>query len=168
MQASPTEIPPAPLDASAFKRAMGSFASGVTVVTAVRDGQVHGITVSAFVSVSLDPPLVLVSIGNRANAHGVLRTTDRFAVSVLAADQQAVSDHFAWRKVEGLAPLEDDPEGVPTVAGALAVVQCVLHDAVEAGDHTLFLGRVVAARTRDDGAPLVYWRGRYRGVTEAG
>lgn len=160
---TPPLAPPS-VSTADFRRALGSFPSGVTVVTGLRDGQVHGITVSAFLSVSLEPPLVLVSIGNRAPMHTTIRTTGRYAVSVLAADQAALSDHFAGRRLpDGDPPFHVDGDTIPTVEGAIATVQCVLHDAVEAGDHTLFVGRVVGVST-EEGEALAYWRGKYRRV----
>lgn len=160
---TPAPVPPS-VDPADFRRALGSFPSGVTVVTGVSEGRVHGITVSAFLSVSLQPPLVLVSIGNRAPMHTTIRTTGRYAVSVLAADQAALSDHFAGRRLPaGDPPFRVDGDAIPTVEGAIATVQCVLHDAVEAGDHTLFVGRVVGVTTAE-GEALAYWRGKYRTV----
>lgn len=164
-----TDVPTPAVDPAAFRRALGSFASGVTVVTALRDAEVAGITVSAFSSVSLDPPLVLVCVGNRANFHGVLRTTSRFAVSLLGGDQERASNYYAGRREEGWAPPLEQPEGgVPVLGGALATLQCDVHDAVEMGDHTVFFGRVTSISVRDGGEPLAYWRGRYRRLADAG
>lgn len=153
-----------PVSSVDFRRALGAWPSGVTVVTvpATADHpQPHGITVSAFVSVSLDPPLILVSIGNAASAHGRISSARNFTVSVLAVGQDDVSNRFAGRPVDGPSPLR--PDGA--VQGALAVLRCALHEAVVAGDHTLFLGLVEAVEV-GEGAPLVYWRGKYRGVTD--
>lgn len=124
---------------------------------------VHGITVNAFMSVSLDPPLVAVAIDRTARAHDALLTADRFAVSVLAFEQRLLSDQFAGRAV----PRQADPfvsfDGFPVVAGALAHLVCRAHRALEAGDHTIFLGQVEALRYDGDD-PLVYFGGRYRAL----
>jgi len=80
-----------------LRNALGRFATGVTVVTAIENGKAHGMTANAFVSVSLDPPLVLVSLDNRSHMHRILPTVGRYGVSVLAEDQKALSDHFAGR-----------------------------------------------------------------------
>ncbi len=153
------------VDARAFKDAMARFASGVTVVT-INDGDgdgVIGITVSAFVSVSLDPPLVLVSIDKRAPAHAAIPRAGRFAVSILAAGQEGVSNHFASRRSEAKVELTRPDTTTPVVLGALAWIDCALYSATEAGDHTLYLGLVEGIGSHD-GDPLVYWKGGYRRV----
>lgn len=144
-----------------FRRTMGRFPTGVTVVTMLgRDGEPYGVTVNAFMSVSLEPPLIAVSLGRSARAHPTLAACDRFAVSVLAEDQAAVSDRFAGRR----APAGDDPfvafAGFPVIAGAVAHVVCRMHSSFEAGDHTIFVGEVEALRTAP-GRPLVFHAGRY-------
>ena len=147
-------------DSRAFRNVLGQFASGVTVVTYEVDGEVHGMTVSAFLSVSLDPPLVLASIDRRARLHAHLGTMPRFGVSVLAAEQVAVSDRFAGRP--GMPDVTfTREEAVPLVSGALAWMVCEGEQVVEAGDHALYIGRVIALGARD-GAPLLYWKGGYR------
>ena len=93
---------PRAIDTRQFRNALGRFASGVTVLTAQDQDQMHGMTANAFVSVSLDPPLVLVSLDNRSNMHRILPTVRRFGISVLAEDQEPLSNHFAGRKVPGL------------------------------------------------------------------
>lgn len=143
-----------------FKQALGRFASGVTVI-AVRDGESQrGMTASAFLSVSLDPPLVLVSVGKKAQMHAHLQAGNDWSASILAHDQSAHSGHFAGY---GAADVqwEAGVDGPPHLGGALAWVQCVPFAAHDAGDHTLFVGRVVAAGHRD-GVPLVYAQGKYR------
>ena len=145
-----------------FRSALGRFASGVTVVTipdAHKSAGVRGITANAFLSVSLTPPLVLVSIDKRARAHTSLLTAERYGVSILAAGQEGVSDHFAGRNPE-LTPDFAELAGFVVVAQSAAQLVCRVTDRHEAGDHTLFIGEVEALAT-SEAEPLVYFRGRY-------
>lgn len=152
------------VDAKAFKDALSRFASGVTVVTVEDGDEVLGITVSAFISVSLEPPLVLVSIDKRARSHEAFARVGRFAVSVLAQGQDAISNYYAgWKQPGQTVDLVRPEGGTPVVPEALAWLQCGLHQAVDAGDHTLYIGRVEGLTVRD-GDPLVYFRGRYRAL----
>lgn len=155
-----------PVDAKAFKDALARFPSGVTVVTVEEAGEVHGITVSAFLSVSLSPPLILVSIDKRAKSHDVIPRVGRFAVSVLAEGQDPVSNYFAgYKQPDQVVELARPDMGTPVVPDALAWIDCSLHQVVDGGDHTLYIGQVEGVTTRD-GAPLIYYRGRYRALTE--
>ena len=152
------------IDPVQFRQTLGRWPSGVTVVT-MQDGEaVHGITVSAFSSLSLDPPLVGVAIGRKARAHGFLERVPRYGVSVLRSDQQYLSERFAGRPVE----LADDPferfEDLPVLRGAVAQIACTIVDRVATGDHTLYVGRIEASRLSDD-APLVYRLGAYQQLT---
>lgn len=117
-------------------------------------------TASAFLSVSLNPPLILVSVDNKANMHGVLSDADRFGVSILHASQRALSNHFGGRPDDGLDIPWMDHEGLPLISGAIAQLVCRRTQTVEAGDHTLFIGEVEYSRYTDDD-PLVYFRGQY-------
>lgn len=152
------------IDPRLFRNALGRFATGVTVVTMRAGGETYGITVNAFMSVSLKPPLVAICIDQRANAHETLQEVERYGVSVLRAEQEALSDRFAGRPVD-LG--ESDPfveiDGFPLVAGALAQLLCRVVDVHEAGDHTLFIGEVERALLAE-GAPLLYFGGRYAHV----
>jgi flavin reductase (DIM6/NTAB) family NADH-FMN oxidoreductase RutF len=148
------------IDTRQFRNALGRFASGVTIVTAVQDGQTHGMTANAFVSVSLDPPLVLVSLDNRSNMHRILPTVSRYGISVLTQEQEPISNHFAGRKVEGLHPTFFTLNGVPLLEGAVAHFVVEVVDAHPAGDHTLYIGRVEHFESRDD-KPLLFYAGRY-------
>ncbi len=147
-----------------FRRALGRFASGVTVVTA-RDasGKLHGITVSAFCSVSLEPPLILVCIDKNTGSHYALTETDSFVVNVLQEDQQYLSDRFASYlpdkfEAVGYSLGIDD---LPILEDALANLECRLVNSHENGDHTIFVGQIERA-TIGDGKPLVYFHGNYR------
>jgi len=148
------------IDTRQFRNALGRFASGVTVVTAVQDGQTHGMTANAFVSVSLDPPLVLVSLDNRSNMHRILPLVGRYGISVLTDQQEALSNHFAGRKIEGLHPRFFTLNGIPLLEGAVAHFVVEVVDAHPAGDHTLYIGRVEHFESRDDN-PLLFYSGRY-------
>jgi flavin reductase (DIM6/NTAB) family NADH-FMN oxidoreductase RutF len=149
------------IDTRQFRAALGRFASGVTVVTTRHQDRTHAMTASAFVSVSLDPPLVLVSVDHRASMHQLLPITGRYGVSVLAENQEAVSNHFAGRPREGLEVRFLTREGVPLVEGAVAHFVVQVTDAHPAGDHTLYIGRVEHFETHE-GRPLVFHSGWYR------
>jgi flavin reductase (DIM6/NTAB) family NADH-FMN oxidoreductase RutF len=143
---------------------MGSFASGVTVVTTVAGGEVRGMTVSAFMSGSLAPPLCVISIRKAARMHPLLIEAGHFGVSILAKSQERISAHFAGLLVPGLT-LEYTWAGrTPMVAEATAVIAADMEAQHECGDHTLFVGRIghLEAHGRQ---PLVVHDGRYAGVT---
>jgi flavin reductase (DIM6/NTAB) family NADH-FMN oxidoreductase RutF len=150
-----------------FRDALGQFASGVTVVTAVENGKIHGMTANAFVSVSLDPPLVLVSLDNRSKLHRILSGAKRYGVSVLAEDQRVLSDHFAGRTTEGVHVRFVSRVGTPLVEGAVAYFVVRVVDAHLAGDHTLYIGTVEHFESRDD-KPLLFYAGRYQRLLSEG
>jgi flavin reductase (DIM6/NTAB) family NADH-FMN oxidoreductase RutF len=144
-----------------FRNTLGRFASGVTVITTQLEKQTHGMTANAFVSVSLDPPLVLVSLDNRSYLHSILPVSRRYGVSVLAQDQQVLSNHFAGRTVEGLHIRFTTRNGVPLIGGAVAYFVVDVIDVHPAGDHTLYIGRVEHFESRDD-KPLLFYAGKYQ------
>ena len=143
-----------------FRSALGRFATGVTVVTTAREGEVHAMTANAFTSVSLDPPLVLVSIDHRTRMHELLPDTRHFGVSVLAHDQERTAWHFAGRPMTDAGDLFVWEGDVPLVRGAIAHVACTLYDARRAGDHTLYLGEVQSIAERP-GQPLLFHGGQF-------
>lgn len=149
-----------PADTRPYRSALGRFASGVTVVTAQHEDGPHGMTANAFMSVSLDPPLVLVSVGHRASMHRILQGVKRYGISVLAEDQEILSNHFGGRPVEGLKPRYFMHEGVPLLEGALAHFVVDVVEAHPVGDHTLYIGRVEFFEWRDD-RPLLFGAGKY-------
>lgn len=153
------------IDPRTFRTTLGRFATGITVVSMRQGGEIHGITVNAFLSVSLVPPLVAVCIDRRANAHQTLLETERYGVSVLRHDQRELSNHFAGRPVGQVPEPFTELAGFPVIEGALAQLVCRTVDAHEAGDHTLFIGRVEAL-TNEDGKPLLYYAGQYAIVGE--
>jgi flavin reductase (DIM6/NTAB) family NADH-FMN oxidoreductase RutF len=146
-----------------FRSVLGRFASGVTVVTAVSpDGKDQGMTVSAFCSVSLVPPLVLICIERNASAHATLTTTDAFVVNILSADQEQVARRFA---VEGIDRFEGvaytrAQNGIAVLGNVIGVVECRRTTLYAGGDHTIIVGQVEAARA-ENGKPLLYYRGGY-------
>jgi flavin reductase (DIM6/NTAB) family NADH-FMN oxidoreductase RutF len=143
-----------------FRSALGRFCTGVTVVTTERDGEIHAMTANAFTSVSLDPPLVLVSIDHRTRMHALLPDTRRYGVSVLASDQERTAWHFAGRPMADTGELFTWMGDVPVVRGAIAHVACTLYDEHDAGDHTLYLGEVVSIDERP-GEPLLFHGGAF-------
>ena len=153
-----------PIDADTFRSVLGRFASGVTIVTARDgDGHDHGMTVSAFCSLSLSPPLVLACVDHVASMHEVLRESSHFAVNILASGQEALSRRFATpeasRRFEGIG-FSRAEGGAALLDDALAVLECRLIDCHSRGDHTIFIGEVEAA-TSHAGRPLLYYRGGY-------
>lgn len=153
-----------PIDQAEFKLAMSQFASGVTVVTTEHQGELYGMTVASFASLSLDPPLVLVCIGRTMKTHDAIAASKKFGVSILGLGQQELSGHFASRLDDKFSGIQYDlgSSGVPLLAGALCALECSVHEQLGGGDHSIFVGRVDAARTGDGGAPLVYFRSGYR------
>jgi flavin reductase (DIM6/NTAB) family NADH-FMN oxidoreductase RutF len=152
-----------------FRKALGSFATGVTVITVDYEGEVHGMTANAFTSVSLDPLLVLVCVGHDARTHAHLHARKRFGVNVLAENQRAVSEYYAdpspdHRHAERAgARFDRTQQGTPVLRGALAYLECRLHTAQNAGDHTIFIAEVEDVVVRA-GDPLLYFRGEYRKI----
>jgi flavin reductase (DIM6/NTAB) family NADH-FMN oxidoreductase RutF len=145
-----------------FRDAMGQFATGVVVISTEIDGDAHAMTANAFMSGSLEPPLVLVSVALTAKMHEKIRSARRFGVSVLAQDQLAASNHFAGRPAEGYAPEFDLLNGLPVIRGAAVNVSAALEHAYPCGDHTLYVGRVLALRGKSERPPpLLFHGGRY-------
>lgn len=147
--------------AIAFRRTLGMFATGVTVLTTRAAETVHGMTANAFMSVSLRPPLVLVSVDRRARMSNLLHEGTRLGVNVLEASQEALSDHFAGRAVEGTPePRFELVHDTPLVEGALAHLVTRVVRSYWGGDHSLFLAQVLYARY-GEGEPLLFHGGRY-------
>jgi flavin reductase (DIM6/NTAB) family NADH-FMN oxidoreductase RutF len=157
------------VDSSSFRKALGQFATGVTVVTTRgAGGRPLGLTVSAFCSVSLHPPLVLVCIDHRSETNAGMRESGLFAVNVLAEDQEAVSRRFAapgQGKLEGFR-FAEGKQGLPLVPGALAHVECRVRSFHDEGDHAVWVGEVRSLSSRP-GRPLVYHAGSYRALDPA-
>jgi flavin reductase (DIM6/NTAB) family NADH-FMN oxidoreductase RutF len=153
--------------AIAFRRTLGMFATGVTILTTRAGDQVHGMTANAFMSVSLRPPLVLVSIDRRAKLGGLLHEGMRYGVSVLEAAQAGLSDRFAGRAGDDVPePRFELVHETPLVEGALAHLVARVVRSYWGGDHSLFLGQVEYARY-GEGRPLLFHGGRYEKLVEA-
>jgi flavin reductase (DIM6/NTAB) family NADH-FMN oxidoreductase RutF len=153
-----------------FRKAMGAFATGVTIITVDLDGEVHGMTANAFASVSLDPMLVLVCVDHATRTHAHLHAKKRFGINVLSAEQQAISEYYArpertheHAEAEAGAHFDRTRHGTPMLNGALAYLECRLQSAQEAGDHTIFIAEVEDVVVRE-GDPLLFFRGKYRKV----
>jgi len=158
------------LSPAAFRKAMGCFATGVTVITVDYEGEVHGMTANAFTSVSLDPLLVLVCVEHQTRTHAHLHAKKRFGVNVLSEEQRAISEYYArpardheQAEQEAGARFKRTRHGTPILRGALAYLECRLHHAEEAGDHTIFIAEVEDVMVRE-GDPLLYFRGEYRRI----
>jgi flavin reductase (DIM6/NTAB) family NADH-FMN oxidoreductase RutF len=155
------------IDSESFRAVMAQWASGVTVVTTVHEGQNVGITASSFSSVSLEPPRVLICVAKRLFTHKVIEATGVFAVNILGADQQELGMRFAGRVPEGqdrFAGLEvfTGKTGAPLLTGVLGWLDCRLHAAFDGGDHTIFVGDVVAASAVEAGDPILYYNRQWR------
>lgn len=155
-----------PVSSADFRSALSRFASGVTVVT-TKDAteKPFGITVSAFCSVSLDPPLVLICIEKTTGSHHAFEESGRFTVNILASNEPAVSDHFASLIEDKFAGVDHavDEHGIPILQGSLATLQCKLFKVLDGGDHSIFIGEVEHVIVRD-ADPLIYYKGGYRHI----
>lgn len=152
-------------DARTFRDALGCFATGVTIVTALtEDGTPIGLTANSFTSVSLDPPLLLVCIANNAGSAAVLQQAERFAVNVLQIGQQPTSNRFAGRGEDRFAatPWAIGEFETPVLTGSLASFECARNAVHEGGDHFILVGRVLKAMFEPRRDPLLYFRGKYR------
>jgi flavin reductase (DIM6/NTAB) family NADH-FMN oxidoreductase RutF len=148
------------IDPRLFRRAMGSFATGVTVISARDAGDIRGMTANAFMSGSLEPPLCVVSIAKRAQMHAALCDARHFGVSILAEGQEELSDHFSGRPTPGLS-VAFVPFGPATVLeDCCARIAAEIVARYDCGDHTIFIGHIVRIEA-DDRHPLIYHSGRY-------
>lgn len=160
----------ATVTAAEFRRAMGHFATGVTVITSVgRDGRPVGTTANAVSSLSLDPPLLLVCFDQSSQTLAAIRAHGAFAVNVLAAPQEELSANFARRGPTAVwddVPHRPGLTGSPRLHGVLATLECTVEHRLPGGDHEIVVGRVRDAQTDDgESAPLLFWRGRYVSLT---
>jgi flavin reductase len=147
-----------------LRTCLGCFGTGVTVVTVQGPSEPRGLTVNAFTSVSLDPPLVLVSINKKARSHDLLRANP-FAINVLASDQEHLALNFAGTHDPKLEIPWREGKAAPYLGGTVAHFQCEPHEAYDGGDHTLFIGRIVHFRY-NDGDALGYFRSRFTRLAE--
>ena len=163
-------MPTSSLSSSEFRKALGHFATGVTVVTVERErGKIHGMTANSFTSVSLDPMLILVCVDQRAKMLPLLEKKKHFGISVLKQNQEAISEYFAEREHSFEAEqrlgihFRQTPGGAPVIEGTLLQMSCKAIVTHVAGDHTIFIGEVKDAELHE-GEPLLYFRGEYRRI----
>ena len=151
------------IDPADFRHVLGHFASGVTVITTCDgDARPTGLTASAFTSVSLEPPLILVCVDHKSQSYPALRESGRFAVNILTTDQEAISRRFATTRLDKFDEVSYrlSALGLPLLDNALAYLECTTVNTHVEGDHTIFVGRVENA-TVASGDPLLYCRGKY-------
>jgi flavin reductase (DIM6/NTAB) family NADH-FMN oxidoreductase RutF len=149
-----------------FRRAMGRFATGVTLITTRLGDDLHGMTANAVTSLSLEPMMVLVCVDKTADTHDILSKAGVFAVNILNRKQSAISDRFAKKEFDGAHGLDEVPHGFavtgsPIIEGAIAYLDCRTAMEHHGGDHTIFIGEVLEARELSDDAPLLFYRGKY-------
>ncbi len=161
----------AAIDTAMFRRVLGSYPTGVCAITALDpDNRPVGMVVGSFTSVSLDPPLVGFLPDKKSSTWPVIEQAGRFAVNVLASDQQDVCRQVAAKgpdKFAGIAHAVSE-HGLPVIADVIARIECVLDTVVDAGDHWFVLGRVLGLEVMRDGDPMLFLKGRYGGFAELG
>ena len=163
--------PSAILDPEQLRQSMRAWTSGVTIVTASHAGEQHGMTVSSFTSIALEPPMIIVSLQTASRTHDLVAQANAFAVTILGDGQEEVSDRFAGRvsdTEDRLAGIETETlvTGAPFIKGGLAYLDCRITETIAVGTNTLFLAEVVAARGNGEGEPLVYHDRKYRKLVE--
>jgi len=152
------------IDDQLFRKALGRFATGVSVITVAHQDHVHGMTANAFMSVSLHPPLVLISIGQKAQMYKLLALDTLYGISLLSDDQEGLSRHFGGCPLDRLDITFIKEKGVPLLKGAIAHVVARVVDVHQAGDHTLFIGEVEYLHV-GHGSPLLFYAGSYGQMT---
>src|SRR5579859_5416208 len=155
-----------PIEKNQLRQVMGHFATGVTIITTLnKDGQMHGLTANAFTSVSLEPPLLLISVDKKAESYPFFEQSRVFTVNILADDQEALSRRFAVSggpKFEGVA-YRPGANGAAILEGTVGYIECTLGATYPGGDHTIYLGEIQEAATVDR-KPLLFFRGGYRAL----
>ena len=157
-----------------FRDTLGSFASGVTVITTRGIDHAHGMTASAFSSVSLDPPLVLCCIGHAAEASEMIEANRVFAVNILSSDQEPISNYFASRdRPRGVDAFKEISHrklvtGSPIIDGVASFLDCSVHSSYDVGDHRIFVGEVLALEVNNEAKPLLFHGGKYGQVHKPG
>ncbi|MBH0229378.1 flavin reductase family protein [Halobacillus yeomjeoni] len=149
------------MDDRMFRTAMGKFATGVTVIASELDGEVHGMTANAFMSVSLDPKLVLISVGTDAKMNKIIQESQKFTVNILSGSQKEMSMIFSGQIKEERKVDFDIFEGLPVIENSLVSMACNVYETFEAGDHTLYVGEVMNLSLKD-GEPLTFFEGKYK------
>jgi len=156
------------IDPAELRNTLGCFATGVAIVTTLGpDGRPVGMTINSFNSVSMDPPLVLWSIAKKAPSYDAFRANRGFVVNILSEHQLDLCLQFSRPSEDKFAGVDFEPglNGIPQLTGAAAHLECVTHDRVEGGDHTIIIGRVIGLRA-SDAQPLLFHRGKLRGFAD--
>ncbi|MDM0058836.1 flavin reductase family protein [Variovorax fucosicus] len=148
------------LTASTFRQALGRFGSGVTVISVARGDGHHAMTANAFMSISLDPPLIAISVARKARINEYLVEGARFGISVLTDSQQPLALHFGGRPDSDLLPVIEWQKGVPLMGESAATFVAEVHQIHEGGDHRIFVAKVLQLRWRE-AAPLLFWGGGF-------
>ena len=154
------------IEVADYRRIIGQFATGVTVLTTANNGLLHGMTANAITSVSLDPPLLLVCIDKAAHSHEQFTQSGRFTVNILAEDQQEISKIFAATNEPERGTLQGvafhlGANGAPVIESCLAYLECTVADRCEGGDHTIFIAGVENAIAVREATPLLFYQGNY-------
>ena len=150
-----------------LREAMRTWATGIVIVTATHEGVQHGMTVSSFTSLSLEPPLIAVSLYKTSRTHELVSAAEYFGVTILTADQEEISNRFAGRipdtedRLEGL-DVETLVSGAPFITGGLSFFDCRVTQSIPLGTNTLFIAEILDARSQDDGDPLLYFNQKYQ------
>ena len=149
-----------------LRKAMRNWATGITVVTAEHEGTHHGMTVSSFTSLSLDPPLLSVSLYNTSRTNALVTAAGKFGVTILAADQEEVSNSFAGRIPDNEDRFADCEveyllSSIPFIKGGLSYFECRVYKTIPVGTNTLFIGEIIEAKSQEDGDPLLYFNQKY-------
>lgn len=157
-----------PIEKNELRQVMGHFATGVTVITTRSGaGELHGLTANAFSSLSLAPPLVLICVDKKAESYPCFDESKVFTINVLADEQESLSRKFAVSggdKFQGVA-YRLGANGAPILQGTLAHIECQVANSCDGGDHTIYIGEVQEAETRE-GKPLLFFRGGYRSISD--
>jgi 3-hydroxy-9,10-secoandrosta-1,3,5(10)-triene-9,17-dione monooxygenase reductase component len=166
-----TAVQPAAVDPRKFRDVLGNYCSGITILSAQLNDELIGMTCQSFFSVSLEPPLVAFCIGNSSSTYPRLRSADGLVVNFLAKSQSEISSSFArsgsdkWAGIDWTASARS---GHPVIDGALASLDCEIIQEVPAGDHVIAIAKVNALDAKTDDGPLLYFRGNYHSVGNAG
>ena len=144
-----------------YRNALGRFATGITIVTTKADGVTHGMTCNAFMSISLEPPLVAIAVTHKARMMEFLDKSGRFGVSILGTNQEKISNHFAGQPQDDLGDPFTEIEGMPLIKDATVYLVTDIVEKVVLGDHTLFVGQVAHYSYQEMGQPLLYTAGGY-------
>lgn len=151
------------MDSREFRNAMGKFATGITVVTTEYNGDTMGMTVNAFMSVSLDPKLIAISIDENARMYDKLQKTKKFGISVLTEDQQDIAMIFARQKEKDREIPVIKQDDIPVIDGSIATLSCHVKETAEAGDHMIFIAEVTELQM-NEGDPIIFYSGKYRAL----